>query len=269
MKRADLQSIDRVSPDYVIAHALVQKARGRKPSMPFRGIRNPIKALCRARAEKNKNLLLEFDAFDAAEKLTGMSYKESEATSAIGMGLFIGANNLKTRMLSSLDDTHNSTTLTEYLRIAKEEGFEIVLEVPFAGHDQKQEKLFVLFNKADGILLCFDTYGGNKVNGGHFYYNWAPNGSWREAHQFTSSGGFREIDGHLIWSGDHNCREALRAHLAGLRDHGKFVTPWKVQPFIWLLHYMDTKDEGYDYQAINESRIAQFADEVKKAVRPE
>ncbi len=268
MKRADLQSLDLVSPDYVIAHALVQKARGRKPSMSFRGIRNPNKALCRARAEMSRNLLLKFDAFDTAMKLTGVSYKESEATSAIGVGLFIGANNLKRQVLSSLDDTHYLTTLTEYLRIAKEEEFEIVLEVPFLGYDHKQESLFVLFNKADGILLCFDTYGGKKVNGGHFYYNWIPNGSWREASCFTSSGGFHEIDGHLIWSGDHDCREALRAHLAGLRDHGKFVTPWKDQPFLWLLHYMDTKVEGYDHKAITESRIGQFPDEIKNAIRP-
>lgn len=266
MKRADLQSIDRVSPDYVIAHALVQKARGRKPSMSFRGIRNPNKALCRARAEMSRNLLLKFDAMDAAEKLTGMSYKASEATSAIGMGLFIGANNLKGQVLNSLNDTHSRTTLAEYLRIATEEGFDIVLEVPFIGN-HAEEKLFVLFNQADGILLCFDTYGGDKVNGGHFYYNWIP-GDWREVYQFTSSGGFREINGHLIWSGDHDCREALRAHLAGLRDHGKFVTPWKEQPFLWLLHYVDTKVEGYDYKAINQSRIDQFPDEVKNAVRP-
>ena len=267
MKRADLQTIDPVSPDYVIAHALVQKARGRKPAVSFRGIRNPNKALCRARAEKNRNLLLEFDAIDAAEKLTSTSYKDSSATLAIGIGLFIDANNLKRRVLSSLDDTYSRTTLAEYLRIAKEEGFEIVLEVPFTGHDNKQVKLFVLFNKADGILLCFDTYGGDKVNGGKFYYNWTPNGSWHEAYQFTSSGGFREINGHLIWSGDHDCKEALRAHLAGLRDHGKFVTPWKVQPFLWLLHYMDTKVDGYDYKAITKSRIDQFADKVKQAIR--
>src|SRR3989344_8873281 len=103
MKRADLQTIDPVSPDYVIAHALVQKARGRKPAVSFRGIRNPNKALCRARAEKNRNLLLEFDAIDAAEKLTSTSYKDSSATLAIGIGLFIDANNLKRRVLSSLD----------------------------------------------------------------------------------------------------------------------------------------------------------------------
>ena len=236
--------------------------------MSFRGIRNPNKALRRARAEKNRNLLLKFDAMDAAEKLTGTSYKDSPATSAIGMGLFIGANNLKRQVLSSLDDTHSRTTLPEYLRIAKEEEFENILEVPFTGRDDKREKLFVLFNRTDGILLCFDTYGGDKVNGRHFYYNWIPNGDWREAYRFTSNGGFREINGHLIWSGDHDCREALRAHLAGLRDHGKFVTPWKVQPFLWFLHYMDTEDKNYDYKAITGSRIDQFPDEIKKVIRP-
>lgn len=165
---------------------------------------------------------------------------------------------------TDLDDTHFQTTLSEYLRIAKEEGFEIILEVPFVG-DHTEEKLFVLFNRKDGILLCFDTYGGNKINGGHFYYNWTSNGNWREAYRFISSGILRD----LIWSGSHDCRENLRAHLAGLRNHGKFITPWKEQPFLWLLHYVDTKAEGYNYKALNESRINQFPIEVKNAIRPD
>ena len=31
---------------------------------------------------------------------------------------------------------------------------------------------------------------------------------------------------------------------------------WKERPWLWLLNYMDSKEEGYDYNAINEQRIA-------------
>ena len=30
-----------------------------------------------------------------------------------------------------------------------------------------------------------------------------------------------------------------------------FLKKWKEQPFLWLLHHGDTKDEKYDYNAVS------------------
>jgi hypothetical protein len=41
---------------------------------------------------------------------------------------------------------------------------------------------------------------------------------------------------------------------------------WIRQPFLWLLHYGDTKVAGYDFDEINQQRIAMFPTEVQEAI---
>jgi hypothetical protein len=65
-----------------------------------------------------------------------------------------------------------------------------------------------------------------------------------------------------------DCREAIRYYLGKMRETGTFLPVWENRPFLWLLHYMDTKDEGYDYKAITASRIAQLPEHVRNAITP-
>src|SRR3989344_628154 len=151
-------------------------------------------------------------------------------------------------------DTTLSNKLSDYLKVLTEEGFEEVLKLSFVGDEGRQESFFIFFHEGNGIILALDTFGGDKTNGGHFYYNWRPH-SGTKINKCISSGSFSLKD-KTVWIGDHDCRESLRRNLHNLRQHGTFVNPWIEQPFLWLLHYMDTKKEGYDYEAISAKRIA-------------
>lgn len=212
-------------------------------------------------ADRNLDELLRFDSLDRAEKITGKSYKEDEGTTLVGILLMQENTRAKESILKAQDDSTFSNELGRYKRIIAEEGFKNVLEVDFQGYDCL-EKFFVYWHD-DGILLTFDTYGGKSVNGGKFKYNWKPN-EGADFSVLSSHGGY--VDG--VIAGDHDCREAIRYHIRRLREEGTFLNPWVKQPFLWLLHYQDTKVENYDYKAITAYRIAQLPEHVKKAITP-
>lgn len=216
--------------------------------------------------------ILSRDGLAEAEKMTGASYKESEFTRSIGMMNFLeNVRDRKAVMLATGDTTFHSD-LGRYLSIAQQIGFKIVLEIPFVSkhsHDtDHQEKLFILWRP--GILLCFNTYLSEKVNGGNFYYNWRPRG---EMDSVISSG---HVTKEGIWVGSHDCREALVFNISELERHGAILDKWVERPFLWLLHYMDTNGPdgkglgrgGYDHDVINEARIAMLPEEVRKAITP-
>lgn len=216
---------------------------------------------------------LSFDALHTAEQLTGRSYKDSKATEALGLALHIEHVQRKADLLRAAGDTVFSNTVADYLRIAAEEGFAVVLDLPFKGRvygeeEAADEHLYVLWH-ADGVLLKFDTHGGDSVNGGQFYYNWRPrNNAPEEGNDCLSSGGWERMADDWIWSGNHDCREALRYHLRQLRERGGFVKPWVRRPFLWLLHYMDEKTEGFDYKAVNRERLLMLPAEVRAVIEP-
>lgn len=72
-----------------------------------------------------------------------------------------------------------------------------------------------------------------------------------------------------IWSGDHDCREGLKHNISKMVNNGKFLKKWKKQPFLWLLHYMDTENDNYDYEAINKERIAKLPKDVQELIKGE
>ena len=71
-----------------------------------------------------------------------------------------------------------------------------------------------------------------------------------------------------VWTGSADCREAIKTHIKLLMEEGTFIKWYKPQ-FLWLLHYMDSKEPGYDYVAINKVRIAKLPLEVQECLRYE
>lgn len=121
----------------------------------------------------------KFDPLSMAEKMTGESYKESESTTALGLLMHMQKGEKMREMLSKAGDTQFSNTVSDYLRITGNFGFELVYKEPFMS-DRCEENLYVLFQKELGILICFDTFTWENrhvanVNGGKMYYNWSPN----------------------------------------------------------------------------------------------
>ena len=121
--------------------------------------------------------LLKVDPFQLAEDMTGKSYKDSKETEQLGFLLTLHYNQEKNKILNDLGDSYYSNTLEDYQRIIGSIGFELAGSFPFIGTSTEapEETLFVYAHKAKGIILIFDTYGGNSVNGGQFHYCWKPN----------------------------------------------------------------------------------------------
>ena len=210
--------------------------------------------------------MLEVDPLSLAEKMTGKSYKEDSGTLQLGMLLHLKHVQQTAAVLKACGDSQFAEPLESYLSIIKAEGFEEVLCMPIQDPEFSHTNQFHIFWHPDGILLVFDTYFGNGVSGGKFYYNWRPKEGLEQWYRYVSSGGMKE---GRVWVGDHDCREAIRHHIADLRANGVFLKKWVERPFLWLLHYMDTKVEGYDYAAINEERIARLPKHVRDAISPE
>ena len=216
---------------------------------------------------------LRFDPLQEAEDLTGKSYKESKETESLGFALNLFANAEKKLMLKSRKDSYFGIPLNEYEAIVREIGFELVYEEMFPNDSSWGFDKFKIWFHPVGILLKYDTYGPNDLNGGQFYYNVEIKKSQRKTFfnaRVTSSGGMSKIRTHHItrymWSGNHDCREAIRFNIEQLMKHAKFMNPWREVPFLWLLNYRDTKEEGYDYRTLSNDRWKKLPDNVRQCV---
>lgn len=78
------------------------------------------------------------------------------------------------------------------------------------------------------------------------------------------SGGFYGDD--RVFVGDYDIREAFAYRLNRMKETGTFAKQWPQSDFLWLLHWMDTKAEGYDYKAITAERLAMLPEHVQKAI---
>lgn len=214
--------------------------------------------------------LLNYDPLATAEKITGMHYKDGGVSldnPTIGIGLLLAQRNAaeKNAILDELDDTKLSNNLDRYQSIITNYGFEQVLADEWkSGHGH--EETYFIYAHRKGLLLSFDTYSGCRVNGGKVYYNWRPATDDASNWECTSSGGYTNYDSDPVWVGDHDCREALIHKLNRLNNRGEFVTPWVKRPFLWLLHYDDSKVPGYDYRAITEARIKRLPEWVQEFI---
>lgn len=219
--------------------------------------------------------LLNFDPLDTAERLL-----DTRGSDAIGLGMLMAMrhNATKRTVLEANDDTSFSNIVERYVRIVQELGFEQVLALPFTGRmfndDPPVNEMFYIFAHRDGMILCFDTYMTNDVNGAHLYYNIEFNGIDHYNHcALTSNGSWveYEVDREQrivngVWSGHHDAREGLRHTISEIRANGVLLQKWKANPFLWLLHYMDTKTENYDYKAINAERLAMCPEWVRNMI---
>lgn len=103
MDKSSFEHQLRESAEYVIAHAKWQRSRGRRPSEPFMGIRNPAEALRVAQA------LIAYPY--ALPNLTQPSYSRSTCfygpPKAIGIGMFEVSAAIGTSITSAIRDAIN------------------------------------------------------------------------------------------------------------------------------------------------------------------
>lgn len=209
--------------------------------------------------------ILDFDPLSAAESLTDKSYKTDETTEMIGFYLHLAHNQKKNEILKAAKDSTLNNNLIDYLAIIYDIGFELAGEWKFSNRDGTVEETQYLFAHRElGIILNFDTYGANHVNSGSFFYCWKPNDP-KDAYLVTSSGCFEseslknwrndpnfteDFPSDIYWSGNHDCREAIRYNINQLRENGTFLPKWPVasqgkrMSGLYLMNYMDWEDEG-------------------------
>jgi hypothetical protein len=168
--------------------------------------------------------MLSYDAFGAAEDLTGK--KISEDTSIDLLALTLIAENQKERsnLLTKRGDTTFSMGMQVYLEILEQEGFERVWEGRL-NRGYQIDKIVCLWHPKDTLLAKVDSFGSDR-NGATIYMNYVfgPNGKSR-----LGLGDSRPYRGdnvsRILTSID--AREGVRYKLNCIRDLGGFfLNPW-------------------------------------------
>lgn len=151
--------------------------------------------------QKELDKLLKFDGLHTAEKITGGDYKQDDSVAWLGMALQMANNKKASEILTNNDDTLFSNKVNDYIRKIESIGFkqiyveDFVYTPDYGDKTPQNERMFVFFQYELGILLSFDTFNGDGVNGGSFYYNWSPN--TKQGNSCTSSGAYIFGDGHI------------------------------------------------------------------------
>jgi hypothetical protein len=208
--------------------------------------------------------LMQFDPIAEAEQIIGHRY--GDEVTGLGLLLHMSKSGLLNEFMSQTQDTKFSENFNRYHEIATSIGFEVIYEEQFVGNPGEElprNETFRTYWHPDGLLLTVESYYDN-VNTAKVYYNvrFNEDGQW-----VTSSGGCAYTD-HGVWVGDHDVREGLKHKINSIRKNGVFLTNWIERPFLWLLNYREPKEEGYDHKAINAAKIAQFPEEIQKAITP-
>ena len=201
-------------------------------------------------SDENLSRVMRQDALADAERITGESYKDSESTMLLGLGLHIRNNQARRAMLVDAGDVHHSMPLDQYEACVGRMGFERVLCLPFVDDrygERVENSLRIYWNARISSLLHLDTYYGDRsVNGGNWHYAWKPNDG-ANRYDCTSSGSFTKEG---IWFGDHDCREGIGLAIRQFESNGAFVKQWpKSYRLPWLAHYLDWKTNSYDWRA--------------------
>jgi hypothetical protein len=202
--------------------------------------------------------LLDFDALDSAEKVTGKSYKEDENTSGLGVFLHISKSRALKDRLTEMKDTYMGMSWA-YFREALLDGlfdFEEVWTNKFRGTDsftkkpnefEDTESLFV--SRKRGIVLFAESYfGGESTNGGHCFMQYKVVGDVEKNIKEvwgTISSGFMTETNVVINSID--IREGLLYYLTklDLMPEKEWQNPWvgnQNDRRPWILNYDETHE---------------------------
>jgi len=208
--------------------------------------------------EEHALKLQKFDPLHEAEKEVG----PGKEASALGFVLLQHLSAQKEDVFSVLGDTHFRMPYAEYVRVVERHGFE---KVYHETHGDRND-VYEIWWHPDGLLLTTESYDRKSVNTAKVYYNWVP-ASTEVAWRVRSSGDYgHEPENNHVWAGDFDGREGVFTHLKQLRENGRLLAQWTVQPFLWFLNYSDTKDKNYDYKAINRLKFCVLPEHVQKAI---
>lgn len=118
--------------------------------------------------------ILNFDALQEAENITGKAYTDKE-TQELGFMMHLLSSQAKKDFLIKKHDTHFNTKMKTFIALAQEEGFEEVGRFPFIYYDfenkETQECFYLFCQKEYGIILALESFNnGETVNKAQFNF---------------------------------------------------------------------------------------------------
>ena len=253
------------------------------------------------RSEEQVEEMLRVDPFRDAETITGKNYKEDKDTDKLGMELFFRANEAKDHVLESNADTYYNIPWSFFVERVLDLGFELVHEEPCSYKNNENEIFQVYYRKPGQVLICASYGDQETVNSCSVYYNWRPDNR-SKCYEFTSGGGYYFVDpadeekcrelgkghdcrskepnpadvfwnklfdeGKVVWSGDHDGREALVHNMARLEKNGHFIEPWPCPPLIHAV-VPDKDTEKPDYAALTMELLRKLPQRVQDVMNLE
>lgn len=119
--------------------------------------------------------LLNVDAFQVAEEMTGKNHNDDDETSNIGIGIHQLIGEAKENLLQSTDDTYRNIPFEDTLRIIRGEGFVelthwYVNRYAYNSDEIGTTDVSMLFFHTSGIYLVAESYG-KKTNSIRITYN--------------------------------------------------------------------------------------------------
>jgi len=205
---------------------------------------------------------LDFDPIAVGENLS--DNLDEQAHLALGL-LGLNAEHKKKLMLET-NDTPFGCLIDDWLKVVKSLGFKIVVTLPIP---ETKDNFYVLWRQ-DGLLISCDSYSFDKnepssINRANMYFNCIADHFPNHCSGCLSQ---KKLADQKVYLCSIDAREAIRHNLSQLEKEVRFLPQWIEQPFIWLLHYKDTK-QSYDYEAINQTRIKMLPESIQKAITPQ
>lgn len=216
--------------------------------------------------------MMNMDPLGEAEKMTGLSYKDDEETMHLGMLLHMAKNKAVANEMALRNDTHLGISWDDALAIYEDLGFVEIFSEDFVDHgfyeDEKPKtECYKVFWRNGFLLTAESYYNQSAVNSSKLYYNWIPAEGLERTYAFTSSGGFDWTEDDVkVWGGDHDARVGLRNIIDNLERNGEILDEWLFPPLLWMVNFSVTKDEDYSFEQENERLIAQFPEDIQKAI---
>lgn len=229
--------------------------------------------------------LLSFDPLGAAEEFTGLSYKEDDATQALGFLMLQANAEAKKAALSANHDTYWNIGFLEAVDVALDLGFELVYAqaIPDTGFRPGTLVHWQAFWR-DGVLLVMESYD-DKLNKADIYFNyrnnsgettWLPwelglSGGWNRR---TRMGGRVSIDEDI--PGDPwtlvvhtDVSEGLRHKLETIESmDGQVLSEWYIRPFMYFVSHAERENstQDVDYKTLTREKVERFDTAVRDII---
>jgi hypothetical protein len=232
--------------------------------------------------------ILEYDAMTDAESIMGIPAITTEREHLVAASLALLSNLTRSQHLMDIGDTVFSNKLDRYVSIIEGLGFEKGYEAEWEHWERQDydadeptklvtEGYFIYGHSELGIVLDFDTSGGDHVSSAHIHYAWKPpirdmSRKVRDKFSFLHKGGGWEsatcpdwrryehdgiIPADLFWFGNQDAREALSFHIRRLTERGRFMSQWPAGEACRGVTFTNLADYTEEVEAMNPmARIA-------------